>query len=139
MRDFHDILIRFYSFWSSDSTRALQDYKGKVVLIVNTANRRGLTPQYQGCRNFMTNTKAKDSRFWFPRNQFMGQAPGSAEEINSFLEKSQLPYDLPCFAKIKVNEAGSHFLSGWKRKSTPFGLEMSGTFASFWLTVKVKS
>ena len=69
----------------ADQPVSLHDYKGKVVLIVNTATGCGLTPQYQGLQELYD--KYKDQGFEildFPCNQFMGQAPGSAEEINTF-------------------------------------------------------
>ena len=59
-------MTTLYDFTVSDQADqpvSLHDYKGKVVLIVNTATGCGLTPQYQVCRNFMTNTKTKVSRF----------------------------------------------------------------------------
>lgn len=63
----------------------LDSYRGKVLLIVNTATGCGLTPQYQGLQELYE--RYQDQGFEildFPCNQFMGQAPGSAEEINAF-------------------------------------------------------
>ena len=82
---------------------SLGDYKGKVLLIVNTATRCGLTPQYEGLEALYE--KYRDSGFEildFPCNQFAFQAPGDAEKIDSFCK---LRYDtkFPRFAKIKVN------------------------------------
>ena len=99
-------MTSLYDFTVSDQAEqpvSLQDYKGKVVLIVNTATGCGLTPQYQGLQELYD--KYKDQGFEildFPCNQFMGQAPGSAEEINTFCT---LNYQttFPRFAKIKVN------------------------------------
>ena len=82
---------------------SLGEYQGKVLLIVNTATRCGLTPQYEGLEALYE--KYKDQGFEildFPCNQFAFQAPGSAEKIDSFCT---LRYDtkFPRFAKIKVN------------------------------------
>ncbi len=82
---------------------SLADYKGKVLLIVNTATRCGLTPQYEGLEKLYE--KYSDRGFEildFPCNQFAFQAPGSDEKIDSFCK---LKYDtkFPRFAKIKVN------------------------------------
>ena len=82
---------------------SLADYKGKVLLIVNTAIRCGLTPQYEGLEKLYE--KYSDRGFEildFPCNQFAFQAPGSDEKIDSFCK---LKYDtkFPRFAKIKVN------------------------------------
>ena len=68
-----------------DQETSLESYRGKMLLIVNTATGCGLTPQYQGLQELYE--RYQDQGFEildFPCNQFMGQAPGSAEEINSF-------------------------------------------------------
>ena len=84
----------------------LSNFKGQVLLIVNTATGCGFTPQYAGleamCRKF------KDRGFVildFPCNQFFRQAPGTDEEIHSFCT---LKYDVtfPQFSKIEVNGDG---------------------------------
>lgn len=84
---------------------SLSDYKGKVLLIVNTATGCGFTPQYEGLEALYG--KYKDQGFEildFPCNQFGHQAPGSEEEIHKFC---QLTYKVsfPQFAKIEVNGA----------------------------------
>ena len=81
----------------------LDKYKGRVLLIVNTATGCGFTPQYEGLESLYR--KYCEQGFVvldFPCNQFAGQAPGTEEEIVSFC---QLKYDVsfPQFAKIKVN------------------------------------
>ena len=64
---------------------SLSDYKGKVLLVVNTATRCGFTPQYDGLQKLYDEYKESGFEILdFPCNQFMGQAPGSAEEINTF-------------------------------------------------------
>ena len=91
-------MTSLYDFTVSDQADqpvSLQDYKGKVVLIVNTATGCGLTPQYQGLQELYD--KYKDQGFEildFPCNQFMGQAPGSAEEINGLNKKNPDPLGL---------------------------------------------
>ena len=82
---------------------SLKDYEGKVLLIVNTATRCGLTPQYEGLEALYEKYNEKGFEILdFPCNQFAFQAPGDAEEIDSFCK---LKYDtkFPRFAKIKVN------------------------------------
>jgi glutathione peroxidase len=81
----------------------LEAYRGRVVLIVNTASQCGFTPQYAGLEALWR--KYKDRGFavlGFPCNQFGAQEPGSAEDIASFCS---LTYDVtfPMFAKIEVN------------------------------------
>ena len=129
-------MTSLYDFTVSDQADQpvfLKDYKGKVVLIVNTATGCGLTPQYQGLQELYD--KYKDQGFEildFPCNQFMGQAPGSAEEINTFCT---LNYQttFPRFAKIKVNGKEAEPLFDWlkKEKSGPLGARIEWNFAKF--------
>lgn len=86
-----------------NAQQALAENAGKVLLIVNTASKCGLTPQYEGLEALYR--KYKDSGLeilGFPCNQFRGQEPGSEEEIQSFCS---LNYDVsfPLAAKIDVN------------------------------------
>ena len=129
-------MTSLYDFTVSDQADqpvSLKDYKGKVVLIVNTATGCGLTPQYQGLQELYD--KYKDQGFEildFPCNQFMGQAPGSAEEINTFCT---LNYQttFPRFAKIKVNGKEAEPLFDWLKKKNlgHLGQELSGILLSF--------
>lgn len=89
---------------------SMADYKGKVLLIVNTATACGFTPQYEGLENLYE--KYVDRGFEildFPCNQFAFQAKGSDEQINEFCT---LRYNtkFPRFKKIKVNGPGSDAL-----------------------------
>src|SRR4051812_41861264 len=86
---------------------SLEQFRGKVLLIVNTASQCGFTPQYEGLAAL--HEKYKDQGFavlGFPCNQFGAQEPGSNAEIQQFCE---LNYKLrfPLFAKIDVNGAGA--------------------------------
>ena len=86
----------------------LDAYKGKVVMIVNTASKCGLTPQYEGLQNLYD--KYKDKGFvvlGFPANNFMGQEPGTEKEIKDFCN---LKYNVtfPMFSKISVKGADQH-------------------------------
>ena len=111
----------------------LDVYRGNVLLIVNTATGCGLTPQYQGLQELYE--RYHDHGFEildFPCNQFMGQAPGSAEEINSFCS---LYYQttFPRFAKVKVNGKEADPLYVWLKdqKSGPLGKRIEWNFAKF--------
>ena len=86
----------------------LKDYTGKVVLIVNTATRCGFTPQYKELEALYE--KYRDQGFIildFPCNQFLAQAPGTAQDIH---EVCLLKYNtqFPQFEKIKVNGKDAH-------------------------------
>lgn len=98
---------------------SLAQYEGKVLLIVNTATKCGLTPQYDALEALYE--KYKDEGFVvldFPSNQFMGQAPGSDEEITSFCT---LHYGttFPRFAKIEVNGKQADPLFVWLKEQAP--------------------
>lgn len=86
-----------------DGTAAkVGDYAGKVLLIVNVASKCGLTPQYDGLEALYT--KHKDRGLvvlGFPANNFMGQEPGTNEEIATFC-RATFGVDFPMFAKISV-------------------------------------
>ena len=97
----------------------LKDYKGKVVLVVNTASKCGLTPQYEGLEELYKSYKDKDLVILgFPCNQFLGQEPGTAEEIEKFCT---VKYNVtfPLFEKIKVNGDEAHPLYQFLKSSLP--------------------
>ena len=81
----------------------LSEYRGKVLLIVNTATGCGFTPQYEGLQDLYEKYKEKGFEILdFPCNQFAGQAPGTEEEIVDFC-KSRYGVTFRQFAKIEVN------------------------------------
>ena len=82
---------------------SLSEYKGKVLLIVNTATGCGFTPQYDGLQDLYEKYGSKGFEILdFPCNQFLGQAPGSEEEIHSFCT-GRFGITFKQFAKIEVN------------------------------------
>jgi glutathione peroxidase len=82
---------------------SMEEFKGKVLLIVNTATGCGFTPQYDGLEALYAKYKDKGFEILdFPCNQFAGQAPGTNEEIVSFC-KMKFGVSFRQFAKIKVN------------------------------------
>ncbi len=98
---------------------SLKDYAGKVLLVVNTATKCGLTPQYAALQKLYD--KHKDRGFEildFPCNQFLEQAPGSDEEIGEFCT---LNYGttFPRFAKLSVNGADAAPLYVWLKEQAP--------------------
>jgi len=81
----------------------LDSYKGKVLLIVNTATGCGFTPHYEPLEEMYKALKEKDFEILdFPCNQFANQAPGSEEEIHNFCTL-KFGTEFPQFAKIDVN------------------------------------
>jgi len=96
--------------------KALADYQGKVLLIVNVASKCGFTPQYEGLEALEKDYAAQGFEvLGFPCNQFGAQEPGDAAEIASFCS---LTYDVtfPMFAKIEVNGDGTHPLYAFLKK-----------------------
>ena len=88
--------------------KSLSDYQGKVLLIVNVASKCGLTPQYEELEAlYKAKAAAGLEILGFPCNQFLGQEPGSEDEIQQFCS---LTYGVtfPMFSKIEVNGAGRH-------------------------------
>ncbi|HNW26886.1 MAG TPA: glutathione peroxidase [Spirochaetota bacterium] len=82
--------------------KSLGDYRGKVLLIVNTASRCGFTPQYDGLQKLYESYKDKGFEVLaFPSNQFMNQEPGSDKEIKEFCEVN-FNIRFPVFSKIDV-------------------------------------
>jgi glutathione peroxidase len=98
--------ISIYDFKAASLDGAevsLDEYRGKVVLIVNTASRCGFTPQYQGLETLYRRYRDRGLVILgFPCNQFGAQEPGSAEEIRSFCTMNY-EVSFPMFAKIEVN------------------------------------
>jgi glutathione peroxidase len=97
----------------------IEDFRGQVLLIVNTASRCGFTPQYAGLEALY---RARQDRGFsvlgFPSNQFGAQEPGSAEEIGAFCEKN-FGVSFPVFAKIQVNGPGAHPLFRFLKQQQP--------------------
>jgi len=95
---------------------SLSEYKGKVLLVVNTASKCGFTPQYAGLEELYQQFKDRGLVILgFPCNQFGAQEPGNEAEIAQFCEINY-GVTFPIFAKIDVNGANSHplykFLKG---------------------------
>ena len=88
--------------------KMLTDYKGKVLLIVNTASKCGFTPQFEGLQKLYEKYSTKGfTVLGFPCNQFANQDPGTDDEIKSFCN---LNYGVtfPVFSKIEVNGENEH-------------------------------
>jgi|UniRef100_C5DAQ3 glutathione peroxidase len=109
--------------------QSLADYKGKVLLIVNTASKCGFTPQYKELQELYE--QYRDRGFvvlGFPCNQFGNQEPGTEEEIEQFC---QVNYGVtfPMFAKVDVNGENAHPLFQYLKEKAPGVL---GTKAIKW-------
>ncbi|WP_165998832.1 glutathione peroxidase [Bacillus sp. Cs-700] len=100
----------------------LSEYSGKVLLIVNTASKCGLTPQYEGLQELYTSLEDKPFEILgFPCNQFGEQEPGSQEDIEEFCSINY-GVSFPMFAKIDVNGVNAHPLYKYLTQEAP-GIE----------------
>ena len=108
------------------SAENLQDYAGKVLLIVNVASNCGFTSQYRDLQNLYTANQAKGLEILgFPCNQFGAQEPGSAEQIQSFCS-TNYGVTFPMFEKIDVNGDNTHPLYLYLKDQAPGILGTTG-------------
>lgn len=126
----------FHTF-TADSLRgkpvSMSDYAGKVVLVVNTASKCGLTPQYEGLEALYKKYKDKGLVILgFPCNQFGGQEPGGVADIE---QTCLINYGVsfPMFAKIDVNGPGAHPIYDFLTRALPgwFGRRIKWNFTKF--------
>ncbi|RIJ76166.1 glutathione peroxidase [Nakamurella silvestris] len=115
------------------TSQSLADYRGKVLLVVNTASKCGFTPQYEGLEKLYESYGDRGLVvLGFPCDQFGNQEPGDEEEIKSFCS---LTYDVkfPLFAKVDVNGDDAHPLFSWLRseKSGLLGGKIKWNFTKF--------
>ena len=99
---------------------SLDNYKGKVLLIVNVASKCGLTPQYEGLEALYEKYKDQGLEILaFPCNQFLGQEPGTNEEIQNFCSVNY-NVTFPLFDKIDVNGEAESPLYTYLKEQAPF-------------------
>lgn len=111
---------------------SLVEFKGKVLLIVNTASQCGFTPQYAGLETLYRTFKERGLEvLGFPCNQFGAQEPGTAAEIGAFCERNY-GVSFPMFAKIDVNGDKAHPLYRFLKKQKPGLLGPLGGGAIKW-------
>ena len=115
-------VMDFSAVLANGKPQDLNDYQGKVLLIVNTASKCGFTPQYTGLESLHQAYGERGfSVLAFPCNQFGGQEPGSEEEIQSFCDFNY-QISFPLFSKIEVNGAASHPLYAHLKEQAPGAL-----------------
>lgn len=128
----------FYNF-SATSLQGketnMSAYQGKVVLVVNTASKCGLTPQFEGLEKLYEQYKDKGLVILgFPCNQFANQEPGTAKDIS---EGCMINYGVtfPMFSKIDVNGPDAHPIYKYLKKALPGfpGNEIKWNFGKFLL------
>lgn len=98
--------MSFYDYsakLNDGKVKKLSAFRGKVLLVVNTASQCGFTPQYKGLQELYANYKDRGfAVLAFPCDQFGHQEPGSDDDIKSFCE-TNYGVDFPLFSKIEVN------------------------------------
>ena len=107
-----------YSFQTIDGAPLpLTNFRDKVVLVVNTASKCGLTPQYDGLEKLYSDYKDKGVVvLGVPCNQFMGQEPGTEAEIKDFCE-TRFNIDFPLTSKVDVKGDGAHPFYKWAQQA----------------------
>ncbi len=111
--------------------QSLADYKGRTLLIVNTASRCGFTPQYEALEAVRQKYHARGFEVLaFPANDFMGQEPGSNEEIQQFCS-TRFHTTFPLFAKISVKGKNIAPLYQYLTQDSPFPGDIGWNFAKF--------
>jgi len=114
-----DIIYQFTVKNNAGEEVSLEQYKGKTLLIVNTASDCGFTPQYQGLQTLYNTYQEQGLEILaFPCNQFGKQEKGSNEEIKSFCDL-RFNIKFPLFEKIDVNGDNAHPLYNFLKSQAP--------------------
>lgn len=112
---------------------SMESYKGKTLLIVNTASKCGFTPQYEGLQSLYEKYNDKGLEILgFPCDQFGHQEPGSDEEISEFC-KLNFGVTFPLFKKVEVNGTNSHPVYSYLKSELPgkIGKNIKWNFTKF--------
>lgn len=113
--------------------RGLDAWRGRVVLVVNTASKCGFTPQFEGLEQLHQDFSDRGlAVLGFPCNQFGSQEPGDSDEIGSFCQRNY-GVSFPMFEKVEVNGAEAHPLYKWLRteKAGLLGGRIKWNFTKF--------
>lgn len=115
MRTLQDFTART----ATGAEQPLSDYSGQVAVVVNTASKCGLTPQFKGLQELYSEYRDRGLVvLGFPCNQFFAhQEPGTDAEASEFCQR-YYGAEFPMFAKVDVNGSGAHPLFSWLRQQT---------------------
>jgi len=124
-------IYRFSAFTIDGAPKSLADYRGSIVLIVNTASECGLPPQYQALETLYRRFRERGLKILgFPANNFGGQEPGSESQIRAFCQKNYgVTFDL--FAKISAKGEDIHPLYRYLTTGSGFDGEIRWNFTKF--------
>lgn len=109
VKNFHDLSVKSID---GKGSLSMKDYEGKYVLCVNVASECGYTPQYEGLQKLSEKFSGKLVVIGFPCNQFMGQEPGTASDIQAFCKKNY-GVTFPLSEKIEVKGSNQHPVYQW--------------------------
>lgn len=125
------VVYEFEAKKINGQTISLSEYKGDVLLIVNTASNCGFTPQYKDLQELYVQYKEKGfTVLGFPCNQFMSQEPGTESDIQSFCEMN-FGVTFPLFSKVDVNGKNAHPLFQYLTEEAPGVLGMKAVKWNF--------
>ncbi len=117
-----DHALGVHQFQATDNqgrVRRLSEFRGKVLLVVNTASQCGFTRQYAGLQALYDKYHAQGFEVLaFPCNQFNGQEPGTDAEISDFCRRGY-GVEFPIFSKVEVNGPGAHPLFAYLQEALP--------------------
>lgn len=129
--------MEFYDFEAkkiNGETVEMKNYTGKTIVIVNTASKCGLTPQYEGLEKMYEKYKGQGLVvLGFPCNQFANQESGSSDEIQEFCQVNY-GVSFPMFEKIDVNGANAHPIFKYLKSNLSggiFGSKVKWNFTKF--------
>ena len=126
-KTFHDFTVRTID----GREQPLSAYKGRVLLVVNTASRCGFTPQYEGLEALQREFHERGfDVLGFPANDFMGQEPGSNAEIQEFCS-TRFHVSFPMFEKVSVKGKRIAPVYAWLTKDSTHPGEISWNFNKF--------
>lgn len=126
----------FYQFEAESlkgESHSMKDYEGKVVIVVNTASKCGLTPQYEGLEKlYKKYNKEGLEILGFPCNQFGHQEPGELEDIQEFCEMNY-GVSFPMYNKVDVNGENAHPIFKYLKSNLGglFGSKIKWNFTKF--------
>lgn len=129
-------MTTFYDLKANSLTgqeKSMSDYQDKVVLVVNTASKCGLTPQYEGLQDLYKELHNEGLEILgFPCNQFGKQEPGSADDISEFCELNY-GVNFPMFEKVDVNGDKTHPVFTYLKDELPgtLGKKVKWNFTKF--------
>ncbi len=124
---FTDKIYQFSVLDGNGDSVSLAQYRGKVLLVVNTATQCGYTPQYTQLEDWYETYQERGFVILdFPCNQFGGQAPGDYDDIHNFCT-SNYNITFPQFAKIDVNGANESPLYTWLKSKRPGKIQWNFT------------